>query len=134
MSIPSSFFKNWNKKISSMFAFCLSFQIFLKFENIGQNWHLKASWIQILWIDARCFFKSIWLKAFTQTSQETFAFSLLTWLFNLAEVGNFWWHVSHWNLALFSCFIITCSRSLSLPGCFFSQFANWTSILFLFFL
>ena len=107
-----------------LLSVCL-WRFFLNLKNIGQNWHLNASWGKIPWIDALCFFKSILLKAFSQTSQITFVCSILTWLLNLAEVGNFRWHVSHWNFALFSCFIITCSRSLSLPGYFFSQCGHY---------
>ena len=139
-SFPGYFFSqdgNWIrilflKKISQacLLSACL-FRFFSNLKNIGQNWHLKASCGKIPWIVARCFFKSIRLKAFSQTSQVTFVCSILTWLRNLAEVGNFRWQVSHWNFALFSCFIITSSRSRSFPGYFFSQCGHWIRILFL---
>ena len=96
----------------------MSFRFFSNLKNIGQNWHLKASCGKIPWIDAQCFFKSIPANAFSQTSQVTFVCSILTWLRNLAEVGNFRWHVSHWNFILFRGFQI-----FFLKGVFATVFA-----------
>ena len=102
-----------------MLPVCL-FRFFSNLKSVGQNWHLKASCGKIPWIDAQCLFKSLPLKAFSQTSQVTFVCSILTWFCNLAEIGIFRWHISHWNFTIFWGFQIFILKGV-FPRIFFSH-------------